>query len=129
MIEKKMFIQNRHYDNVSQRIILTRFAEEIGVKLIIDYSSEEDLREIPDGYEFYLLHLEDIEDSNEISRLKREQPWSYIIGFSGAVHYTTTYDVRTDFEDKKEYCDKILGSSLDLTEEVKRIIEERSKKC
>jgi hypothetical protein len=125
---EKIFICDHGKDQIVMKMLLGEHAKSLGIKVEVEWTNEKQVRNIPEGYDIYLLHLEDIEYSNDILKLKRKQPWSYIIGFSGAVDYDTTYDRRTDFDDKKDSCDKILWA-LHLTEEIKQVLEERSKAC
>ena len=123
---EKIFICDHGGKNIAQEILLGRFVKQKRIKLEINWATEKSVRKIPEGYDIYVLHLEDVDSSYEISKLKKEQPWSFILGYSGALDYDSIYTIKTDFEIKKESCDRVVWA-LDLTEEIKQVLEKRKR--
>jgi hypothetical protein len=62
--------------------MFTEAAKELGVKLKIDMDRYRRSRNLPENYDFYFLHLSDV-DIASVDHINREQPWSYLVGISG----------------------------------------------
>lgn len=79
---RKMYILDSRYGAIREDMF-SMAAAELGIKLRIDMETYRRSRNLPENYDFYFLHISDV-DISEVEHLKREQPWSYLIGFSGA---------------------------------------------
>jgi hypothetical protein len=73
--------------------------EKYKIKIKTDISPNFKTR-IPQDYDIYFLHLSQI-NLRDLEDLRKEQPWSYILGMSGGGKQITN-----DFEIKK-FCDSL----------------------
>jgi|WetSurMetagenome_2_1015567.scaffolds.fasta_scaffold127753_2 hypothetical protein len=123
MIGKKVFILSFHKAETDLlKENLFRAAGDLKLNLKVDVYSERPGGKIPSGYEIYFLHLSQIGEPEEIRNLRERQAESYICGLAGATYC---------FLNVKE--DKFFGR-MPLTnwfdyENLKRVLEERSKAC
>jgi hypothetical protein len=113
-IEIKVFIQDKalrnsyHYESITRWINLK--TKNCRFRTIV--SEEEILKNIPRGYDLYLIHIGDLR-GDDFKNIKQEQPWSRIIGISNGGHYEFQ-GISTDYG---KYFDKIYSCRLDVTSE------------
>ena len=62
-----------------------RLGININTELEVRVSEEEFVSEVPRGYDAYLIHFSNVRPEDIIS-LRQEQPWSKIVGVSGAAN-------------------------------------------
>ena len=87
MIEKKVFILSIHKAEVDLlKENLKRAAEELNLPIKIDSFTDRPERNLPSCYDVYFLHLSQLEDVEEIRRLREKAKGSYIMGLAGATY-------------------------------------------
>lgn len=64
-------------------------------ELEIGIASEVPIKKLPGDYDLYLLHLSTI-DLEDLKRLRKEQPWSWIYGTFGGGKIPRTYNESLD---------------------------------
>ena len=92
------------------------------------FSRDKAFRHLPEGYDVYILHLSDTSEE-AITELRKDQPWSWIYGISGAV----TSEPEKITESLEDNLDKIYDEEDMLDESkiesiFKQIQKYRSKK-
>jgi hypothetical protein len=69
-------------NRISWHSLLEDAADRLGIETRFKVSKQKGLRDIPRGYDSYLIHLSDTEQES-IEELKERQPWSKIYGLNG----------------------------------------------
>lgn len=89
----RAFICHSSTDDEGRLLILRGFKKE-GIEGYFPFG---DVKEIPRGYDGYLLHLSDI-DETDLKELREEQVWSWIYCISGCSIWDIPDEIRRNFD-------------------------------
>jgi len=95
MTKKKLFILDS--GNTKIGLFFKKYEGELDVKETIDPIWLRGNGKLPRDYDTYILHLSDI-NVKDLEDLRREQPWSWIYGISGAGRAFLSDDLRVNFD-------------------------------
>jgi hypothetical protein len=82
-LTKRLLIKDRKYAESSEGILeghkekIIQTSRDLGLNLQIEICRDAWYELLPRGYDGYLLHLSDI-DQSDLFKLRKEQPWSWI---------------------------------------------------
>lgn len=88
----------------------------------IRISTEKEVEELPEGYDFYFVHTSNFRNFESLKELKQKQPWSYFFGYTNDV---AVYSDRDGcYHNKKEVGFDSLCTIIDLDkQEIKRFLK------
>ncbi len=95
MTKKKLFILDSGDTKI--RLLFKKYEEELEIKETTDPIWLRGNGKLPRDYDAYILHLSDI-NFRDLEDLRKEQPWSWIYGISGAGRAFLSDDLRVNFD-------------------------------
>jgi hypothetical protein len=96
----------------THKFLIDDIAEELRIQIKMESSIKTEVNNLEEGYDIYFLHLDDINPNYPecVSKLKEEQPWSYVVGYSGALDTGIKWNdnVNNPLREIEKSCDEFI---------------------
>ncbi len=126
----KIYIIDKKYGFANSfRKIVERVCEENNIKEITNISCEEGIKALPDNYDLYFIHYNNLADKRPIERLKDKNPKAYLVAIHRGGAELDNKEIKELFNKyykSFEDCDPLLneGKYPALEEILKDVLEQ-----